>query len=327
MSRAKRKTVIYVFVLPPLILYLLFFLTPFIMGLLLPLAKYDALTRPPAGCDSFAPKPASCDSLAPPPAALTRLPAALLPVSLPNTLLTKMASEMVEGGPFARIFCACIYPSAHIKYKYKASSCLPMSIPRNELTREVLKRCSSANERALMNSAYSLQKDAYVLDSAFDSRNITAPLYCMSAIEDGSLDKELIATLVSELEAVAIEGNGTAAAADKFIADNTLQGAPAVAVTKAAQGINDVGKVMKLLADVWVSASFSITATGRTLLFIVFFCFGNSALAIISSKCDTKLEGQDVFRFMFFLPNMLSLTIASLIWSILFERLLPIVMG
>lgn len=355
MVEPKSKAIFHfsVFVAPCLILYLLFFITPFLKGIGISLTNWDGLTpKTPNEMEKKEFEENILDKLK------QKDKDYVLKVYRYESSDDTYKREAVKGAGrtklerifrktkwqpennrfvglenYKKVFTgkanADFYPSVRTQQKYTVTSDLPGSISAKEFTGEVLKKCRNADEKALMNSAYALQDDAYMLDGAFDSYNITDPLYSMPSIEEGTLDEDLLADLVSDLDAASIaESDTTGDIASRFISDNALTGADASTVRQVAQGMSDAGKVRKLLADIWVVTNFNMGVTGFTVFFAIFSVIGINVLAfVLALALDTGIKGQKVLRSIFFLPNVLSMIIVALIWSILFVQLLPAVTG
>ena len=83
-----------------------------------------------------------------------------------------------------------------------------------------------------------------------------------------------------------------------------------------------------ILSDVWVVKNFNMGVIGFTLFFAFFSVIGINILAFaLALALDTGIRGQKVLRTVFFLPNVLSMIIVALIWSMIFVQLLPSITG
>ena len=87
-------------------------------------------------------------------------------------------------------------------------------------------------------------------------------------------------------------------------------------------------KVSCFISDTWVEKAFRMGVIGFTIFFAFFSVIGINVLAfLLALALDTGIKGNKILRTIFFLPNVLSMIIVALIWSSIFSILLPKITG
>ncbi|UKI53059.1 MAG: hypothetical protein L6V86_08165 [Treponema sp.] len=113
-----------------------------------------------------------------------------------------------------------------------------------------------------------------------------------------------------------------------FANENGLSDKDKTEVIELSNEILKVSKIKKVLAKNWIVTQRNMGVIGFTMFFAVFSVIGINVLAFgLALALDTGIRGQKILRTIFFLPNVLSMIIVALIWSMLFVQLLPAITG
>ena len=97
---------------------------------------------------------------------------------------------------------------------------------------------------------------------------------------------------------------------------------------KDGDGVYDFKTVMDATNNTTEVIDRNMGVIGFTLFFAFFSVIGINFVAFcLALALDSGIKGQKIFRTIFFLPNVLSMIIVALIWSMLFVQLLPAVTG
>lgn len=113
-----------------------------------------------------------------------------------------------------------------------------------------------------------------------------------------------------------------------FISTHKLSAGSSQVVRTAAAGLLRAAELKNVLSTTWVLKKFSMGVVGFTLFFAIFSVVGINVVAFaLALALDSGVYGQKVMRTVFFLPNVLSMVIVALIWSLLFNQLLPSLTG
>jgi raffinose/stachyose/melibiose transport system permease protein len=359
MVEPKRKTVFYfaLFIIPCLALYLLFFITPFIKGIGISLTNWDGLTpKTPIIMEksqfdtlilsklkkksdrayvlkiyTFDSEDNSYKRIA-----LSGIERHRLERIFRKTTYEPSMNRFVGLDNYRKVFTGRVdpdfYPHMYRQQKYTATSDLPSSIKTDEFEKEVIKNCRTNDERRIINSAYVFDKEngRYVLSPAYDEFEITTPLYDMREISDGSVTESQLDDFISSMNNAAFNRDKKALGRveESFITVNMPGSESAETVRTAGDALYKAGELRNTLAEVWVVKQFNMGVTGFTVFFALFSVIGINILAFaLALALDTGIHGQKVLRSIFFLPNVLSMVIVALIWSLLFVQLLPSVTG
>ena len=113
---------------------------------------------------------------------------------------------------------------------------------------------------------------------------------------------------------------------ERFIKINKISEESKNIVYKVSDEFVKICHVKENLADVWVVKSRNMGVVGFTIFFAIFSVIGINVLAFgLALALDSGIHAQKILRTVFFLPNVLSMIIVALIWSMLFVQLLPAV--
>jgi raffinose/stachyose/melibiose transport system permease protein len=360
MVEPKRKTVFYftIFIIPCLALYLLFFITPFIKGIGISLTNWDGLTpKTPIIMEkdqfdtlilsklgkksdrdyvlkiyTFDSEDNSYKRIA-----LSGIERHKLERIFRKTTYEPAMNRFVGLDNYRKVFTGHVdpdfYPHIYRQEKYTVTSDLPSIIKKDEFEKEVIKNCRTDDERRIINAAYVFAKEnrQYVLSPVYDEFEITTPLYEMSEISDGgSVNESQLDDFICSMDkaSFARDKNSLSSVEESFITSYSLSRESAETVRTAGAALYKAGELRNTLAAVWVVKQFNMGVTGFTLFFALFSVIGINVLAFaLALALDTGIHGQKVLRSIFFLPNVLSMVIVALIWSLLFVQLLPSVTG
>jgi len=351
-SNGKRRFYFAAFVLPCLVLYLLFFITPFVRGIYISFTNWDGLTPK----SPIVLKKAEFES-----DILGKLKKQsdkdyLLKIYEYNSaddsyhriamhsierrrvesILRKAKWEpalnkFVGLSNYKKILTGGVeddfYPHSYEQKKYNANSDLPTTITMKEFNSEVLAKCSSEEKDEMM-AHYTLSDNVYKLNPTFDEFKIEDNIWNIDEVKKNpSID---IDSFLKKLEDISLTQNVEQkdAVVRDFCTKNALSEKSVMQVKDSALRVFYIGGFKNLLASKWIVKKHNMGVTGFTLFFAFFSVIGINLLAfLLALALDTKVRGQKVLRSIFFLPNVLSMIIVALIWSMLFVQLLPALTG
>jgi raffinose/stachyose/melibiose transport system permease protein len=354
-ARSKRRLYFLAFVLPALFLYALFFIYPFGRGLAISFTNWDGLTpkspisMPKAefessilgkvGSDADRAYLLSVYSLDESDGAYHRL-------SIRGSTRNRVERIVARAGyqpenyravgfrNYADIFTgkvdARFYPRSYTKTNYKETSELPKEIARAEADRLLLPKLDTA-ERSVLGSFYTLEGDSYRLKPAADEFAMEDRIWGLPEVDSlGLVDSTAVDGLVGALQDSGLAGDKAAAEAAlaAFLGAAKFSDGSRKAAAEAAEGIYGLGEIKHILATKWVEKKTDLGVIGFTIFFAVLAVLLSNLLAfLIALALDTRIRTRNVLRSVFFLPNVLSMIVVALIWSIVFSRLLPYVTG
>lgn len=354
--KSKRAFYFAAFILPCLVLYLIFFIVPFFNGINISLTNWDGLT----------PKsPISLNQSEFENNILSKLKESdkqyLLSVyeldsssqqykrlSLSGSKRRKVERVIKKSGwapennkfvgfdNYKKILTGKVsddfYPHHYLQKKYSATSDLPSFISKKEFEKEVIVKATDENKRIISSSyIYNSEKEKYELDKNLDSFYIEGLVWSLpevvetKTISDSKIDPFFKKIVDSSLvqDSVAKED-----AFDDFVSSNEVSNESKQVIKSATDRIYNLGVLKNALAKTWVLKKFNMGVIGFTLFFAFFSVIGINLVAFgLALALDSGLKGQKVYRTLFFLPNVLSMVIVALIWSMLFVQLLPAITG
>ena len=223
------------------------------------------------------------------------------------------------------------YPNTKLINKFTKSSSLPMNISREEFEKEILRGAKSnpTSENLIKNAyTYNEKTQKYKLNKIYDEYEIVLPLWDLS--DNGQVSESEIDDFIRSIKSFALENQRTQAFenANKFISENKLSEKAAADVDVVVAELFDVANVKIALSNSWIVKNRNMGVIGFTLFFAFFSVIGINIVAFsLALALDSGIRGQKIFRTIFFLPNVLSMIIVALIWSMLFVQLLPAITG
>lgn len=345
------------FIAPCMILYLLFFITPFFKGIYISLTKWDGLTpKSPVSLsqDQFENE------------ILNKLKKEtdkkyLLSIYELNDSSKKYTRLSISGGTrnkveriirktgwqpennkfvglenYKKILTGKVdedfYPRSYTQRKYTNTSELPNHIGEKEFEKEILKKATEENAH-IISSAYSydINKKYYELDKSLDSLSIEDALWEIPEVKDSkTISESDVDGFIKNIKDASLSGNENKAKNIVFFFTNNhaVSDLSKAKIENVAEKLFSLGELKNALAEAWVLKKFNMGVTGFTLFFAIFSVLGINLLAFgLALALDTGLRGQKIYRTLFFLPNVLSMVIVALIWSMLFVQLLPAITG
>lgn len=354
-SRSRRQLYFLAFVLPALALYALFFIYPFGRGFAISFTNWDGLTptspisMPAAEFESRIldriGRPADkafilgVYSIDPSDGAYHRLAIRGLARFRVESILASVGYEP-EGfrsvglrnyrDIFAGKVDARFYPRVYTRTNYNENSGLPKEIDKSQFERIVLPRLGAA-ARARALSYYRLDARSYKLDPAYDEFRLEDGIWSLPEIANGNLvPSASVDALIAAVKTAGLSGDQAAAdaALTAFLGAARFSEQSALAVRAAAEKIFALGSFKRELAAAWVQRKVDLGVVGFTIFFTVFsVIFANLLAFFIALALDAKIRSRNVLRSVFFLPNVLSMIVVALIWSIVFAQLLPRLTG
>lgn len=353
-ARSKRHLYFLAFVLPALLLYGLFFIYPFGRGLAISFTNWDGLTpkspisMPKAEFESSILGKVKSEaerkyllsvySLDPGDGSYHRL-------SIRGATRARVERILARSGyqpdhyrgvgfqNYADIFAgkvdARFYPRVYTKTNYKDTSELPAQIAVAEVAKTLLPKLS-AEEKAVLDEVYALDGVAYKLKPEADEFAMEDSIWNLPEVADSSVDSSAVDALIAAVQEAGLSDDkaGLDSGLAAFFAQAKLSEGSRDATAAAARRIFNLGEAKHILSTKWVEKKLDLGVTGFTLFFALLSVLLSNLLAfLIALALDTKIRTRNVLRSVFFLPNVLSMIVVALIWSILFSRLLPYVTG
>ncbi len=225
------------------------------------------------------------------------------------------------------------YPHFYNQVKYNKNSDLPLTIAKKDFDKEIIPNCKTEEEKTLLTEAYSKYdavNEQYKLSEAFDDFALTDPLFTLQELDSKALSEQDVDKFIEQAKKSALSSDS--AEVDKlaatFTISHSLSAESGTAVRSAARGLVAAAAVKNTLSSVWVLKKFNMGVIGFTLFFAIFSVIGINVVAFaLALALDAGVYGQKVLRTIFFLPNVLSMVIVALVWSLLFNQLLPSITG
>jgi raffinose/stachyose/melibiose transport system permease protein len=223
------------------------------------------------------------------------------------------------------------YPRAYTKVNYNQNSLLPLSIPAVEFERVFLKNLENEEERALASELYAPGEQEYTLKPEFDEFTLEDRIWLLPEVDvEYSVPPGAVDELIAAVREAGLAEDQAALqqAVDRFLERHSLSEASAAEVGAAARDIYNLGEFKTLLAERWVERKFEMGVVGFTLFFMLFnVLFSNLLAFLLALALDQKLKSRNVLRTVFFLPNVLSMIVVALVWSFVFFNLMPALTG
>ncbi len=358
-SRTRKYGYFLAFLLPCLVLYITFFIYPFLNGFYISLTNWDGLTpRAPIILDG----PTFEDRIL-----------AKIPKQTDREYILTLYSKNADDGSWSRLALSgnerrraesiiaktgyepdanrfvglrnyidilsgkvaeTFYPRSYGQNFYTKTSALPQRIEKKDFDRLFLSKLSDP-ERAVFDAAYAGEEDAFVLSDGASEFSFEDMIWLIAEVdEDAKIDPDSVTSFIDGIRAASLAGDRAAfdAALASFVsgADTgvALGGASAETVGKGAEGIWSLAPLKNLLAEKWASRGFDLGVIGFTVFFAFFSVVGINLLAfLLALALDSGIHGQKGLRSVFFLPNVLSMVIVALIWKMLFNQLFPKLTG
>jgi raffinose/stachyose/melibiose transport system permease protein len=355
-SRLKRWLYFWIFVLPALALYALFFINPFAQGIRISFTNWDGTTpRTPISMDrgQFEERILSriereedrqllleIYSLDPADGRYKRYgltgwhrkrvigilnrvgyrPETYRYVGLKNFI------DIFTGGVEERF-----YPRIYTKVNFNATSSLPLQIPTAEFKGVFLAKLRSQRERSLAAEAYTPGQQEYILNKSFDEFILEDRIWLLPEVEvEQSVPPDAVDELIAAVKEAGLENDREALqqAVSRFQEDHYLSTNSAAELNAASWQIFGLGEFKRLLSDRWVERKFELGVVGFTLFFMFFtVVFANLLAFLLALALDQKLKSRHLLRTVFFLPNVLSMIVVALVWSFVFFNLMPALTG
>jgi raffinose/stachyose/melibiose transport system permease protein len=354
-SRSRRHLYFLAFVLPALALYALFFIYPFGRGFAISFTNWDGLTptspismpaaefesrildkiRKPAdkafllGVYALDPSDGAYHRLAIRGLARFRVERILASVGYAPEGFRSVGLQNYRD-IFAGKVDARFYPRIYKKTNYNENSGLPKEIDKNQFERIALPHLSvAARSQAL--AYYHLDGSSYKLDPAYDEFHLENAIWSLPEIaNDNLVPSTSVDALIAAVKVAGLSGDRAAAntALTAFLGVARFSEPSALAARAAVETIFELGSFKRELAAAWTQRKVDLGVVGFTIFFTVLsVIFANLFAFFIALALDTRMRSKNVLRSVFFLPNVLSMIVVALIWSIIFAQLLPRLTG
>jgi raffinose/stachyose/melibiose transport system permease protein len=356
-SRFRRELFFWIFVLPALAAYALFFLYPFAQGIRISFTNWDGLTpRAPISLPQVQFESRILQRLARPAdrqflLSVYRLdPADGLYKRYELTgarryrvyALLRSAGYQPENyrwvglANYIALFTGRgveerFYPRRFVKRNFNPDSGMPAVIPARDFDRLILPRLRGEGESAFVSSFFEASPAGYALRPAYDEFALEDRIWLLPEVDAAaSVSSGEVDRLLAEVKSAGLAENRPALeqAMAGFLQRNRLSAASTAQAREAAEQIFRLGRLKSLLASAWVQRGFDLGVVGFTLFFTFFNVLGSNLLAFfLAMALDARLKSRHVLRSVFFLPNVLSMVVVALIWSFVFYHLLPALTG
>ncbi|HSV93131.1 MAG TPA: sugar ABC transporter permease, partial [Desulfobacterales bacterium] len=172
---------------------------------------------------------------------------------------------------------------------------------------------------------------AYLLKPEYDGFEIEELVWLLPEVDaDQSVAGGDVDAFLSAVKTAGLAADEAAlrTAVEGFLGAAPLSAASAATVRSAAAALFDLGTLKRLLAARWTERRLELGVVGFTLFFAFFNIVLSNLLAFaLALSLDTGIRSRDVLRTVFFLPNVLSMVVVSLVWSFVFYHLLPAITG
>ncbi len=357
-SPAKRRLYFAAFVLPAFALYFLFFIFPFGKGLAISFTNWDGLTpKSPISMSKEQFKSRILNKITSPSDrafllsiySLTPEGDAYARLSIRGLARNRVERIMRNAGyqpenyrsiglkNYSDIFTGRIdarfYPRHYTKVNYKETSDLPAEIPAADVQQSLLSKLT-AEEKESLDSVYQLNGSSYKLKPEADEFAIEDLVWQLPPVSAGTVDSSAVDNFFSGLqEASERRDRNTLETALSGFCDSPqtrsmFSTQDRETIRSAAEKIYSLGSVKHILSTKWVQSKFDLGVIGFTLFFAVLtVLFSNLLAFLLAMALDTKIRTRNILRSVFFLPNVLSMIVVALIWSIMFSQLLPYITG
>jgi raffinose/stachyose/melibiose transport system permease protein len=223
------------------------------------------------------------------------------------------------------------YPRTYTKVNYNENSSLPMEIPAQEFEKVFMANLRSAGERALASEVYKPGEEVYTLREQFDEFTLEDRVWLLPEVDvDYAVPPNAVDELIVSVREAGLADDRRAldSAVSGFLESYDLSESSAAEVREAARDIYNLGDFKRLLAERWVEKKFELGVVGFTLFFMFFnVLFSNILAFLLALALDQKLKSRNFLRTIFFLPNVLSMIVVALVWSFVFFNLMPALTG
>jgi len=355
-SRLQRTLSFWIFVLPALAAYGLFFLYPFAQGIRISFTNWDGLTpRAPISLPRAEFESRILGKLAGPGEREFLLSVYHLDPSdglykryeLSGLRRYRVYALLRSAGyqpenyrtvglaNYLAIFTGRVeqrfYPRRFQKRNFNPDSGVPAAIPAREFERVFLPNLATEGERVFARSFFEATPEGYALRPEFDEFGLEDRIWLLPEVaQEGSVPSGEVDRFLSGVKGAGLAQDRDAwqVAVGDFLERNPLSAAGSAQARAAAEELFLLGRLKNLLASAWVQRDFDLGVVGFTLFFTIFNVVGSNLLAFfLAMALDARLKSRNVLRSVFFLPNVLSMVVVALVWSFVFYHLLPAATG
>jgi len=222
------------------------------------------------------------------------------------------------------------YPRAFVRNFYNLGSALPFRIPAAGLERNLFRKLDD-NERRIFDLYYIPSGEHYVLQQSYSELAFEDRVWeAVGKSVDVSVSDTEISSLTRSVKNLSLTQDRVAfdSLLNEFISKHRLSPEVIQEFKSANEGLFSLGTIKQLLAARWTTPGFDMGVIGFTFFFAIFSVIGINVLAFaLALALDSGIHGQRVLRSVFFLPNILSMIIVALIWRMLFSQFFPRITG
>jgi raffinose/stachyose/melibiose transport system permease protein len=355
-SRFRRQLFFWIFVLPALAAYALFFLYPFAQGIRISFTNWDGLTpRAPISLPRAEFESRILQRLARPADRAFLLEVYHLDEAddlykryeLSGARRYRVYALLRAAGwqpdnyrwvglaNYLAIFTGRVeerfYPRRLQVRHFNPDSSLPAAILARDFERVILPALPGEGERAFLRSFYEPSSEGYILKPEYDEFSLEDRVWLLPEVErEGAVASTEVDRFLQGVKNAGLSQDRGALerAVGDFLAGGPISAAGAAQARQAAEEMFGLGRLKSLLASAWVQQSFDLGVVGFTLFFTFFNVLCSNLLAFfIAMALDARLKSRNALRSVFFLPNVLSMVVVALVWSFVFYHLLPALTG
>lgn len=222
------------------------------------------------------------------------------------------------------------YPRTFERNFYNTGSALPFRIPAAGLEKNLIRKLDDAELR-IFNYYYTRSDDHYELQQRYGELAFEDRIWdAVGKSETVTVSDTDIGSLIRSVKNLSLTQDRDAfdSLLDGFVTQYRLAPAVVQEFKSANEGLFSLGAIKLLLAARWSAPGYDMGVIGFTFFFAIFSVIGINVLAFaLALALDSGIHGQRVLRSVFFLPNVLSMIIVALIWRMLFFQFFPRITG
>ncbi len=217
-------------------------------------------------------------------------------------------------------------PSINVNYMFKENNELPLVIDNSLYDNVLMKRIKYEEELKIFLEAYTgKNKQGYLLNEDLDEFSLFDRIDAIKNIDFDEVDK-----VIGKIKDAAFNNN--------IEEKNRI-----ITGLKSINYLNDkdrdelkvildkyylIFSVKKILSKYMYKKEISMGVIGFSLFYTFFnVIFANLVALLLALALDRKFKTCNILRSVFFLPNILSLVIVAFVWSFIFNRILPSITG
>jgi raffinose/stachyose/melibiose transport system permease protein len=204
------------------------------------------------------------------------------------------------------------------------------SIPRNAFEADLAAHVKDQADREWLSSVYHQSGDSYILDGGqfrMSELEIQSALAETPGLEDDWEKLFNDATALGETGKARSELAGVLSAVPA-IAAKKIAASSQESISSAVDQAWLVGKLKSIVSQNWWVQKTKMGVIVFTIVFVIVNVILVNVLGLLLALAlDNKLRSRNLLRSVFYIPNVLSMIIVAFIWQLVFTQLLPAVTG